>query len=267
MKAVRFVPVVGGISAGDAPEVPGLEAMISHWTEGERRAAEWFEESNEAWGNTGFVMRRGEDTLGFLVYAPVEYLPHAGRYPVGPLGEDAVVMAYVGGDARTRKHLLVRMLKDLRSRSVARVEAVASDLGSPRHASTAALIDSGWKPGRHGWYRGRPYTLVRADLGSVVEVGELARGIIGRVRLPGLKAPAPSPGAFSKARRVQEGGGRMAVLMADAPRGVVARTSKMMRGGSTAGSGALPESSKAERSTSKPTVFVSSTFSFSTLAR
>ncbi len=266
MRAVRFVPVVGGISAGNAHEVPGLEAVISHWTEGERSAEEWFEELNETWGAAGFVMRRGEDILGFLVYAPPEYLPHAGRYPVGPLSEDAVVLAYVGGDARTRKHLLIRMLKDLRIRGVARVEAVASDLGSPRHASTAALLESGWKAARHGWYRGRPYTLARADLGNAVEVGELARGIIGRVRLPGF-THAPSPGAFSTGVRDQ-GGGRMAVLMADAPRGVVARTSRMVRGGSTEGSGAPPaDSSKDERSTSKPTVFVSSALSFSTAAR
>lgn len=267
MRAVRFVPMVGGISAGNAHEVPGLEAVISHWTEGERSAEEWFEELNETWGAAGFVMRRGADTLGFLVYAPPEYLPHAGRYPVGPLSGDAVVLAYVGGDARTRKHLLIRMLKDLRIRGVARVEAVASDLGSPRHASTAALLESGWKAARHGWYRGRPYTLARADLGSAVEVGELARGIIDRVRLPGLKARAPSPGAFSTGVRDQ-GAGRMAVLMEDAPRGVVARTSRMVRGGSTEASGPLPaEFSKDDRSTSKPTVFVSSALSFSTAAR
>jgi hypothetical protein len=91
------------------------------------------------------------------------------------------------------------MLKDLRLRGVGRVEAVASDLGGPLHASTTALLESGWSASRHGWYRGRPYTLVSTDLGSTIEVGELARGIIGRVRLPGLKSPAPSPGAFSKA--------------------------------------------------------------------
>lgn len=199
MKPVPFVPTVGELSAVNAGEVAGLEAVISHWTENERSAEEWFEETNEFWGTAGFVMRRGEDVLGFVVYGPPEYLPHAGRYPVGPLSEDAVVLAYVGGDARTRRHLLVRVLKDLRLRGVGRVEAVASDLGGPRHASTAALLESGWRVSRHGWYRGRPYTLVRTDLGTTVEVRELARGIIGRVRLPGLKSPAPSPGAMPEA--------------------------------------------------------------------
>lgn len=275
MKVVRFVPLVGEISATNAREVPGLGVVISHWTEGERTAEEWFEALNDAWGPAGFVMRRGEDALGFLVYAPPEYLPHAGRYPVGPLSEDGVVLAYVGGDARTRRHLLVRMLRDLRLRGVARAEAVASDLGSPYHASTAALLESGWKASRHGWYRGRPYTLAHADLGSTVEVGELARGIFDRVRLPGLKkAPSPSPGAFSTAlpkaapEKARDQGGKTAVLMADAPRGVVARTSRIVRGGPAAGS--RPASvgySKDERSTSKPTVFVSSALSLSTTAR
>lgn len=267
MKPVRFAPVVAEISAGDTDDIPGLKAVISHWTEGERSANAWFEKLSEVWGTAGFVMRRGDSVLGFLVYGPPEYLPHAGRYPVGPLSEDAALLAYVEGDARTRKRLLIRMLKDLRGRGVVRVEAVASDVGSPNHASTAALLESGWKAARRGWYRGRPYTLARADLGSLVEVGEVARGILGRVRLPGLKTPAPAPGAFS-AGGTRDQGGRITVLTADAPRGVVARNSKMVRGGSTEESGAFPTgASKDERSTSTSTVFVSSAFSFATSAR
>ncbi len=267
MKPVRFAPVVAEISAGDTDDIPGLKAVISHWTEGERSANAWFEKLSEVWGTAGFVMRRGDSVLGFLVYGPPEYLPHAGRYPVGPLSEDAALLAYVEGDARTRKRLLIRMLKDLRGRGVVRVEAVASDVGSPNHASTAALLESGWKAARRGWYRGRPYTLARADLGSLVEVGEVARGILGRVRLPGLKTPAPAPGAFS-AGGTRDQGGRITVLTADAPRRVVARNSKMVRGGSTEESGAFPTgASKNERSTSTSTVFVSSAFSFATSAR
>jgi hypothetical protein len=141
-------------------------------------------------------MRRGEDTLGFLVYGPQEYLPRAGRYPVGPIDDDAVLLAYVGGEPRTRRHLLVRMLRDLKSRDVGKVEAVASDVGLPRHVSTRFLVESGWRPLRTALYRGLPYTLVRTELGSTVEVGGLAREILGKVRLPSLKAPSPVPGVF-----------------------------------------------------------------------
>jgi hypothetical protein len=35
------------------------------------------------------------------------------------------------------------------------------------------------------------YTLAHIDLKSAVEVGELARAIVGRVKLPGIQAPVP----------------------------------------------------------------------------
>jgi hypothetical protein len=69
---------------------------------------------------------------------------------------------------------------------------------------TSFLLESGWKPVRRGWRRGSLYTLARTDLGSAVEVGELARGLVGRVKLPKLKAPNPAPGALVRARDPQE---------------------------------------------------------------
>jgi hypothetical protein len=201
MKPTSFVPTVGAISPAEVGEIPGLEAVISHWTEGSRSAEEWFRELNACWGTAGFAVRRGDDSLGFVVYGPKGYLPRAGAYPVGPLGEGAVLLAYVAGDARTRRRLLVRMLRDLRHRGVGRVEAIASDSGARHHVPTPFLLESGWKPVRRGWYGGSPYTLARTDLGSAVEVGELARGLVGRVKLPGLKAPSPAPGAFARATR------------------------------------------------------------------
>ncbi len=205
MKPTAFVPTLGAISPGEAGEIPGLEAVISHWTGGARPAEEWFRELGSRWGTAGFVVRRGDDPLGFVVYAPKEHLPRAGAYPVGPLDEDAALLAYVAGDARTRRRLLVRMLRDLRHRGVGSVEAVASDRGTRHHVPTPFLLESGWKPVRRGWYRGSPYTLARTDLGSAVEVGELARGLIGRVKLPGLKSPTPAPEAFVTATIPQRG--------------------------------------------------------------
>jgi hypothetical protein len=198
MRPTSFVPTIAAISPGDAGEVPGLEAVISHWTEGTRSPEEWFRELDASWGTAGLVLHRGDDVLGFVVYAPAEHLPRAGAYPVGPLDESGVLLAYVGGDARTCRRLLVRMLRDLRHRGVGRVEAIASDRGTRHHVPTRFLLESGWKPVRRGWYGGTPYTLARTDLGSAVEVGELARGLVGRVKLPGLKSPAPAPGAFAR---------------------------------------------------------------------
>jgi hypothetical protein len=203
MKPKSFVPTVGEISAEAVGEIPGLEAVISHWTEGACSAEEWFRELNAGWGTSGFVVRRGGDALGFVVYGPREMLPRAATYPVGPLGENAVLLAYVAGDARTRRRLLVRMLRDLRHRGVGRVEAIASDRGARYHVPTRFLLESGWKPVCRGWYGGSSYTLARTDLGSAVEVGELARGLVGRVKLPGLKSPSPAPGAFARATGLQ----------------------------------------------------------------
>jgi hypothetical protein len=199
MRPTSFVPTIAAISPGEAGKVPELDAVISHWTEGRRTPEEWFRELGDRWGTAGFFVHRGDDVLGFVVYAPAEHLPHAGTYPVGPVDENGVLLAYVGGDARTCRRLLVRMLRDLRHREFGRVEAIASDRGTRHHVPTRFLLESGWKPVRRGWYGGNPYTLARTDLGSAVEVGELARGLLGRVKLPGLKSPAPAPGAFARA--------------------------------------------------------------------
>ena len=198
MRATSFVPTIAPISADRAGEVPGLEAAISFWTEG-RPAEKWLREVENLWGTAGFVLRKGEGVQGFVLYGPRESLPRAGRYPVGPLDDDAVLLALVEGDARTRRRLLVRMLRDLRLRGVGTVEAIASDREADHHVHTPFLLQSGWRPVRRAPYRLGHYTLVRTELGSAVEVGELARSLVGKVRLPSLKGKVPSPGVLARA--------------------------------------------------------------------
>src|SRR3712207_7123421 len=66
---------------------------------------------------------------------------------------------------------------------------------------TPFLLESGWKPVRQGWHGGSPYTLVRTDLGNAVEVGELARGLVGRVKkLPGLRSEERRVGKECRSR-------------------------------------------------------------------
>jgi hypothetical protein len=205
MRPASFVPTVAAISPEEARWVPGLEVVISHWVPGTRSSEEWFREVAACWGTAGFVAHRGDDVLGFIVYAPCEHLPHAKTYPVGPLDEGAVLLAYVEGDARTCRRLLVRMLRDLKHRGIGRVEAIASDRGRRHHVPARLLLESGWRPVRRGWHEGSLYTLARTELGSTVEVGELARGLVGRVKLPGLKSPAPAPGTFVRGTSPQGG--------------------------------------------------------------
>ena len=58
---------VAEISAADAGEVPGLEAVVSHWTEGAFSASEWYAEVSQAWGTAGFAVRleKRVETLGW----------------------------------------------------------------------------------------------------------------------------------------------------------------------------------------------------------
>lgn len=189
MKSVPFVPAVREISASEANRIPEFEAAISYWAG--CSSGEWMERITEGWGNAAFVMYRGDELLGFAVYGPQEYLPNVRRFPVGDPDDEAVFLAYVGGDHRVRRHLLVRVLKDLKSRKFGEIKAVASDLGVRWHVPTKFLLESGWQPVRQVWKGGTSYTLVRTNLGNAIEVGELARGLIGRVKLPRLRSPAP----------------------------------------------------------------------------
>ena len=202
MKPTSFVSTVGEISAEEAVGVPDLDAVISHWTEDVYTAAEWFHELNDRWGPAGFALRRGGEVQGFVVYALPEYLQGVVRYPLA-LDDEAVVLAYVGGDTRTRRRLLVRMLRDLRHRGFGKVQAIASDRGLSNHVPTSFLLESGWQPLHRAPYRMSYYTLVNIDLKSAVEVGQLARTLVGRVKLPGIQSPVP--GTFARNTGAQRG--------------------------------------------------------------
>jgi hypothetical protein len=190
MKSPSFVPTIGEISAEEAAEVPDLEAVVSYWTENRHSAEGWFQELNDRWGTAGFAVRRGGEVQGFVIYAPPEHLASAARYPLA-VDEEAVLLAYAGGDTRTRRRLLVRMLRDLRQRGVGRVQAIASDRGVSNHVPTSFLLESGWQPLHRAPYRSSYYTLAHIDLKSAVEVGELARSLVGRVKLPSIQSPVP----------------------------------------------------------------------------
>ncbi len=191
------------ISAGEAGEIPGLRETVYYWTEGSYRAEEWFREVNSIWGTAGFAVRQGEEFLGYAVYGPAEWLPRAGRYPLGSSGDDAALLACVCGDERVRRHLIVRSLRDLRSRGIRGMEAIACDLEHPHHASTRFLLEIGWRRVGQCYHAGGLYTQARVDLGSTAEVGEIARKLIDRVKLPRFGAPAPAPSGMSSLSRAR----------------------------------------------------------------
>lgn len=223
-----FVATVGEILPNEANEVPELVRTISYWNEDACPPEDWLRQIKSSWGPAGYAMRRGNEVLGAVIFGPAKFLPRAERFSGGPFGEDSVLMACVTGDRRVKKHLLVRMLKDLRQRGVTVVEAVAGDFGTSRHASTHFLLENGWRPVRRVWHSGRSYTLMRTDLGNAVEVGERARDFLGRVKLPKLKNTSPVPGGACVQVELQSQvelsfeNGRTAVLTVEMPSGVVA---------------------------------------------
>ncbi len=88
------------------------------------------------------------------------------------------------------------------------MQAIASDQGVSNHVPTSLLLESGWRPLRRAPYRMSYYTLAHIDLKSAVEVGELARAIVGRVKLPGIQAPVPGTLARSAGERVSVSAGQ-----------------------------------------------------------
>lgn len=222
MKHKSFVPAVDKISPREVDEIPKLAAVISYWSEDVCPPKEWMLQVEDLWGPAGLAMRRGDEVLGTTLFGPPDFFPRAERFFRRSSAENNVFLAYVGGDRRSRKHLLVQMLKELRQRGVEGVEAIAGGSGAFPHISERFLLDNGWRPVHRVRYLGRTYTLMRTDLGSVVEVGELARDIIGRVKLPGLKNTPPVPGGACIQVEPPSGNGNTAVLTVDMPSGVVA---------------------------------------------
>ena len=90
------------------------------------------------------------------------------------------------------------MLRDLRQRGFGRVQAITSDRGVPNHVPTSFLLESGWQPLRRVYYRRSYYTLAHIDLKSAVEVGELARSLVGRVKLPAYSPRYRHPGPLGR---------------------------------------------------------------------
>ena len=180
------MPGIEALTPEDVRSVPRIAGAVSYWS-GHRRGDEWLREVLEEWGRAGFVMKRDDEVQGFVLYGPRSHLPRIGEYRLGSLEEERVFLAYAEGDVRARRQLLTRMFRDLRERGVGEVDAVASDFGTGWHLPTRFLLGCGWRPVRQGWRGGQLYTLVRADLANTVEVRELARGLLERVKMPSLK--------------------------------------------------------------------------------
>ncbi|WP_273841352.1 hypothetical protein [Rubrobacter calidifluminis] len=198
------MPAIEDLDPEDVRSVPGLAGAISYWSGGSD-AGDWLRAVFEEWGRVGFVMRKDGEVQGFVLYGPRSHLPRVGEYRLGHLEEGRVFLAYAKGDARVRRHLMVHMFRDLRGRGIGDIDAIASDFGTGWHLPTRFLLGCGWRPVRQGWKGGQLYTLVRTDLANTVEVRELARDLLGRVRMPSLKPSGGIiPGTLTHSRPARE---------------------------------------------------------------
>ncbi|MGF1473655.1 MAG: hypothetical protein ACFB50_18180 [Rubrobacteraceae bacterium] len=222
MKHRPYVTTIDKLSPQEIEEIPEPAAVISYWTGEACPPEEWALQVEDLWGPAGLVMRRGKRVLGTAIFGPPAFFPRAERLFTRSFTENLVFLAYVGGDQRNRKHLLVRALKELRQREVAAVEAIAGSPGVSLHIPEHFLLENGWRPVRKVWLSGRAYTLMRTDLSNALEVGGLARDIIGRVKLPKLGSDAPVPGGACVQVEPSSGEGSTAVLTVETPSGVVA---------------------------------------------
>ena len=188
---ISHIPTVSEITAEDFERSPALAGAVDYWTglggSASPGPTEWHEAVRESWGPPGFVMRRSGAVTGFALYAPPQYLPRCESYPAAPVDPGSIFLADLRGDRRTRRHLLVRTLRDLRGRSYGSVEAMAGIVPLAYHPGVRFLEDNGWRVVR--WYG--LYALMRVDLGSL-EVSELARELLERVRFPSFtRSPSP----------------------------------------------------------------------------
>ena len=147
MKAASFVPVIGAISPDAADGVPGLTEAVSFWTSG-RPAAEWFREMEECWGTAGYVVRRGDEVQGFVVYGPPERFPRVREYPLGPFADDAAMLAYVATDG-CRMRFLREQLDDPEAVDCGRCDNCGG-LQLKADVSGAALEEAGERLRRPG---------------------------------------------------------------------------------------------------------------------
>jgi len=154
----------------------------------------WVSEVLREWGSCGRVAVVDDDPVGYLVYAPVAYLPGAAAFPTAPVSPDAVLLttAHVReeyGAAGIGRLLVQGMARDLVSRreGIRAVEAFATT--ATTRAADGCLVPAEFLA-RVGFktHRAHPRTpRMRMDLRSVVSWRDEVEAAIERI--VGVVAP------------------------------------------------------------------------------
>lgn len=178
--------------------VPKLEACCGSACDAEL-LGQWFRDVNSQWGECGRVALEDGEVLGFVKYAPPEYLPQSRHFRAGPVDDEAILLACLHTRDDARQHglgtlLLRAALRDLVLRGERHVQAFACathhDLELEPVMGVEFLL-------RNGFSVARPdpqYPLLKLDLRSIATITENVEAALQALRIP-LRQPKgmPSP--------------------------------------------------------------------------
>lgn len=164
-----------------------------------RRLHEWYDDVLAQWGECGRVALEDHAVLGFVKYAPPEFLPQSRHFRAGLPAEDAVLLTCLHIRDDARQHglgtlLLRAALRDLVLRGERHVQAFAC--ASPRDLVTEPVVSVEFLL-RNGFTVARPdpeYPLLRLDLRSLATITENIEAALQALRIP-IRHPqgVPSP--------------------------------------------------------------------------
>ncbi len=181
------------VAARRATEAGGLELEKESWL-----SAVLLE-----WGSCGRIAYVDDEPVGFVTYAPPQFVPRATAFPTSPVSADAVVLMTGGVQPVHRGGGIARMLvqgaaKDLTRRGVRAIEAfgttdsteqaVGATRGDPRGCLVPAdlLLSVGFKTVRPHRRTPRLRLDLRTALSWREDVEHALEKILGTVRVPAL---------------------------------------------------------------------------------
>ncbi len=155
------------------------------------------------WGSCGRIAYVDDEPVGFVTYAPPQFVPRASAFPTSPVSQDAVVLMTGGVQPVHRGGGIARMLvqgaaKDLTRRGVRALEAFGSTDGQehgigetkddPRGCLVPAdlLLAVGFKTVRPHHRTPRLRLDLRTALSWREDVEHALERILGTVRVPVL---------------------------------------------------------------------------------
>lgn len=187
--ARKVVPV----KASNLDEIPVPCRSCAHWNMKTRDNAERL---LREWGACGFIYYDDNEPAGFVLYGPAKYFPKSGRYPAGPVSNDALFIScvYVEPDFRGRgggKRLISAVAKEAVERDFKALEALAGrDEEYPPAVPVDFYIDRGFFILRDD----RRHPLVRLEAKSLVYWPRKAEQAIEKIAgARPAKAPAKAP--------------------------------------------------------------------------